>query len=242
MCGRYTLRRIDLIRAALGAVPAPPFDEFTERPRFNVAPSQLIPLVRIDSQGRRVLDLARWGFIPAWAKSLPRLKPINARAENLARGAMFRSALGRRRCLIPADGFYEWKAHPGQRAKQPYFIRFKDDRPFAFAGLFERWTAPDADQPLQTCAIITTAPNELLKPLHDRMPAIVRPEDYARWLDPETPAETACEILQPHRPDEMEAYPVDARVNRATEDGAGLVERKSDETLGFNDEIRMHLR
>jgi putative SOS response-associated peptidase YedK len=204
-------------------MPTLPFEEFSERARINIAPSQLIPVVRINSQGHRVLELARWGFIPYWAKSLPKLQPINARAETLGAGGLFRAAFERRRCLIPADGFYEWKAGE-TRVKQPYFFHYKDDRPFAFAGLWERWKpAPDA-QPLETCTIITTQPNDLLKPIHNRMPAIVHPKDYARWLDPNIPSEAVRDLLRPCPIDDWETFAVSTRVNRATEDGPDLLD------------------
>ncbi len=224
MCGRYTLRRVNLVRAALDAMPVFPFEEFSEHVRFNIAPSQMVALARVNHQGQRVLDLARWGLIPSWAKTLPKLQPINARAETLSTGGMFRNAFERRRCLIPADGFYEWKA-ADKRTKQPFFIHFKDDRPFAFAGLWERWKPGPDTEPIQSCTIITTSPNDVLKPIHNRMPAIVRPKDYARWLDPDTPGSAVRELLEPIPAAEMEAYPVNTRVNRPANDGPDLIER-----------------
>ena len=227
MCGRYTLRRVDLIRAALDALQMFPFEEFSERGRFNVAPSQMIPLARVDREGRRVLNLARWGLIPSWVKSMPKVQPINARAETLESSGMFRNAFEQRRCLIPADGFYEWKASGAKsekRPKKPYFIRFRDDRTFAFAGLWEKWKPEAEAETIESCTIITTTPNELMKGIHDRMPAIVRPEDYARWLDPKTPASEVRDVLEPIGDEEMTAHAVSARVNRAGNDGADLVE------------------
>lgn len=224
MCGRYTLRRINLIFTWLDAMPTLPFEEFSERPRFNIAPSQMIPVARLDQQGQRVLDVARWGFIPYGSKSLPRYQPCNARDDRLKKG-MFRAALERRRCLIPADGFYEWKAEGKKQPKQPYFFHFKDDRAFAFAGLWERWKPGEPSEGIETCALITTEPNDLVKPIHDRMPAIIRPEDYARWLDPKTPLEDALLLLRPYPAQEMEAFPIGLSVNRPENDGPRVLDR-----------------
>jgi len=225
MCGRYTLRRVSLARAVLEATPTFPFEEFSEQVRYNVAPSQLVPVARMDEQGKRVLDLARWGFIPAWAKSPPKFQPINARAETLATSGMFRTAFDRRRCLIPADGFYEWKADAGKKSKQPYFIHFTDDRPFAFAGLWERWKADEKAEPVETCTIVTTTPNHFMEPIHNRMPAIIQPADFERWLDPKVSGTAVRDLLAPIEADDLEAYPVETRVNRPTNDGPALIER-----------------
>ena len=226
MCGRFTLRRINLIRAAVDAVPLLPFEEFSERPRFNVAPSQMIPLVRLDKDGKRVLDIARWGLIPSWSKSLPKIRPINARADTLATSPMFRKGFDSRRCLIPADGFYEWKASPEKKAKQPYFIHYKDDRLFTFAGLWERWHSDEDDKVIETCTIITTKPNAVLEPIHNRMPVIIRPEDRQRWLDANTPGKAVSDLLEPTDPQEMEAYAISPAVNRPANDGPELVKPK----------------
>src|SRR5688572_1658672 len=138
MCGRYTLRRIDLIRGGFDARLLPAFEELTERPRFNIAPSQMIPVVRLNAQGERVIDAVRWGLIPSWTKGKPKQQPINARGETVATSAMFRQAFERRRCLVPADGFYEWRKLDTE-TKQPMYVRRKDEDLFAFAGLWERW-------------------------------------------------------------------------------------------------------
>jgi putative SOS response-associated peptidase YedK len=223
MCGRYSLRRVDIGAAALEATPSFDFEEFSEQARFNVAPSQIIPLARINSRGQRVLDLARWGLIPAWCKTIPKLQPINARAETLATSGMFRNVFERRRCLIPTDGFYEWKPI-GKKTKQPYFIHFKDDRIFAFAGLWDIWRADDETEPIETCTIITTSPNDLVKPIHNRMPAIVDAKDYARWLDPHIAGSAVADVLRPFPADAMEAVPVSTRVNSAASEGPALIE------------------
>jgi putative SOS response-associated peptidase YedK len=215
MCGRYTLRRIDALR--LGVQLTPQFEEFTERPRFNVAPSQSMPIVRMAGDHRE-LAVAKWGFVPWWAKEQAKLKPINAKCETAASGRMFREAFARRRCLIPADGFYEWKG--SKPPKQPYFIHMKDDHPFCFAGLWERWKPPDAE-PVDTFTILTTAPNELTAAIHNRMPLILHERDYERWLSGDAPTD----LLKPFDAAAMEGYPVSSRVNMPKNDSADLVER-----------------
>ncbi len=226
MSGRYTLRRLDLVRAALDATPyLPAFEEFDQRrivPRFNIAPSQHVAIVRISGEGKRVLDLAEWGLIPSWTKEKPRTRPINARAETVATSGMFRHAFAHRRCLIPADGFYEW--HGSKPPRQPYFIHRKDDGIFAFAGLWERWKPQPDAEPIETCTIITTTANELMKPIHDRMPVIIEPADYGRWLDPKVPASEIGDLLKPSSPDDLQATAISSRVNNVKNDGAELLE------------------
>jgi putative SOS response-associated peptidase YedK len=178
MCGRYTL-----------TTPAPKLAEHFQldtvpnlTPRYNIAPTQLVAIVRAVPPGKRELTLARWGLVPSWAADVKignRL--LNARAETVADKPAFRNAFRGRRCLIPADGFYEWQPLAG-RKKQPYHIRLKDAEPFALAGLWERWTSPDGS-PLESCTILTTEANDLARPIHDRMPVILPPEAYDLWLD-----------------------------------------------------------
>jgi putative SOS response-associated peptidase YedK len=216
MCGRYTLRRIDTRR--LGVELTPGFEEFTERPRFNVAPSQSMPIVRMIGDHRE-LALAKWGFVPWWAKEQAKLKPINAKCETAASGRMFREAFTRRRCLIPADGFYEWKG--SKPPKQPYFIHMKDDSSFAFAGLWERWKPPDGRGAVDTFTILTTAPNELTAPIHNRMPFILQERDYERWLSGDAPTD----LLKPYDAAAMEAFPVGVKVNTPKNDSPDLVGR-----------------
>jgi putative SOS response-associated peptidase YedK len=217
MCGRYTLRKIDLSRAGFDAVPEPGFDEFTERPRFNVAPSQDIAVVRINKDGGRSVGPVRWGLIPHWAKGMPKAQPIDARAETVTTSGMFRQAFVRRRCLVPADGFYEWQKLDAE-AKQPMFVRFPDDRPFAFAGLWERWRPDEGTEPVDTCTIITTTPNLLVASIHDRMPVILRPEDYGPWLDRDADPQEAAKLMRPYPDGELEAVPVDRLVNSPKND------------------------
>lgn len=240
MCGRYTLRRIELIQRAIDAVPLPAFEEFAEQvpPLFNIAPTQFIPIVRLNSDGRRVLDVARWGLVPSWAKD-PAIgnRMINARAETAPEKPAFRDAFRRRRCLIPADGFYEWQQQqqrrrtPADAAKVPHFIRMKNERVFFFAGLWERWKDHDDEQQqqhppaaLETCTILTTSPNELMAPIHDRMPVIIAQADFELWLDPGSKAEAVEQLLRPFPASDMEAFPVSTRVNNPRNDGPELLD------------------
>jgi len=222
MCGRYTLRRSEIARAVFESLSTSLFDEFTERPRFNIAPSQNVPLVRLNANGERIIGLAKWGLIPSWVKDSPKTKPINARAETIATSGMFRQAFARRRCLIPADGFYEWNG--ATPPKQPYFIKMKDDHLFAFAGLWERWKSEGDSEPVDTFTIITTAPNDLMKTIHDRMPAILRPADYAAWLDRETPLDAAINLIHSYDSAEMQANAVASLVNSPKNDSPLCVE------------------
>lgn len=227
MCGRYTLRRIDANRLGV-AYPTPLFEEFTERPRFNVAPSQKVPIVRAagDSDGDgndgRVLALAAWGFVPAWAKEPPKVRPINARSETAATNGLFRKSMARRRCLIPADGFYEWRRDGD--AKTPLYIHRACGEPYAFAGLWDRWDPEPGDDPAETCAILTASANDLMRPIHHRLPLVVPESAYDCWLDPDAPARDVAELLAPWSPDGWEAYPVSRRVNNPRNDSADLVE------------------
>jgi putative SOS response-associated peptidase YedK len=223
VCARYTLRRLDIAQAVFAAFPPPGYEEFSERARFNVAPRQMVPIVRTASDGRRVLDLAEWGLMPAWAMEL-KARPVNARAETVATNRMFRQALDRRRCLIPADGFYEWNG--AKPPRQPYFIHLKDDGIFAFAGLWEQWRSPTNDEPLETCTIITTTPNDLMRPIHDRMPVILDRPDYDQWLDRNAGGADVANLLRPFPAASMEAYSVSTAVNSVKNDGPKLVQRK----------------
>jgi putative SOS response-associated peptidase YedK len=196
-------------------------------PRYNIAPTQEILTVRADRQsGRRTAAMMRWGLIPAWTKEPVSGPPmINARAETLAEKPTFRTAFRTRRCLIPADGFYEWQKPPGggRGKKQPYYIHRPDHAPFAFAGLWESWNSkPTPDQPpltIESCTIVTTAANKALSDLHDRMPVILAPGDYLAWLDPSPQDPAALQhLLQPAGKDEFVAEPVGTHVNRVVND------------------------
>jgi len=210
MCGRFTLTvdSADLKEA---------FAEYTFpsmfAPRYNIAPSQ--PILAIPNDGRNTADFFAWGLIPMWAKD-PSIgnRLINARGETVAEKPSFRGSFKYKRCLILADGFYEWKAAAGKRTKTPYFIHMADRKPFAFAGLWDSWESPDGSS-IKTCAIITTEPNELMASIHDRMPVILRPRDYIKWLDttPQTP-ERLLPLIKPFPAEAMSAYPVSTLVNK----------------------------
>ncbi len=218
MCGRYELHTHPAVLALAFGLAYPP----QIRPRYNIAPMQDVPVVRATRNGERELAQVRWGLVPRWAKD-PSIgaRMINARAETVTTKAAYRTAVRWHRCLIPADGFYEWTAVPGA-GKRPLHVGMKDGAPFAFAGLTERWLTPQGDA-LDTCTIITTQANALLSPLHDRMPAILSPDDYARWLD--TDVEDIADLLVPYPAEAMHSYPVSTRVNAVKNDDASLIER-----------------
>lgn len=224
MCGRFTLtlsvRQLELAFPWL-SIP-------TELgPRYNIAPTQAVAVVPND--GKNQLDLFRWGLIPFWAKD-PGIgnRMINARSETLAEKPSFRTAFRRRRCLVLADGFFEWRSDTGNRTKTPIYIRLKSGAPFAFAGLWESWHSPDGSV-LPSCTIITIRPNELLAPIHNRMPVILSPEDYQLWLSPEEHSpDQLGPLLKSFPADEMTAYPVSRLVNNPRYDSADCVIPVSD--------------
>ena len=192
MCGRYSLTTPVEGIARLFAFDARP----NLAARYNIAPTQPVPVLRDDLAGRRELALVRWGLVPSWAKDVAAGAPlINARAETVAQKPAFRSAFKRRRCLIPADGFYEWRAWP-DGPKQPYRIAMADDTVFAFAGIWEHWEAEDGSV-LQTCAIITTEANDWMVRIHDRQPVILPERFYSDWLDPQQSWDDVSEMLSP---------------------------------------------
>ena len=215
MCGRYVIKT--LTQAIIDAFEAvlPPMPELF--PRYNVAPSQPVPVVRTAADGRRHLDMLRWGLIPSWAKDAKaQPQPINVRAETVEHRPMFRAPFQRRRCLMAADGFYEWQP-TGPKAKRPFYIHRKDDAPFAFAAIWDTWDKGGGS--IESCALLTTTPNDLMKPIHGRMPVILRREDYARWLDPQTPRSELVSLLVPFANDALDAYPVSTAVNSPPNDG-----------------------
>lgn len=248
MCGRFTLRApASIIAEQFSLLEAPMLES-----RFNIAPSQPVPVVLMmplaDSEGGqshfrghnpsaegqipaaakigtvpRQLAMLRWGLIPSWAKD-PAIgyRMINARSETIADKPAFRAALRRRRCLVVADGFYEWQRV--EKRRQPWFIRMHDDRPFGFAGLWEAWEGPDHSA-IESCTILTTDANDLVRPIHDRMPVIIDPADYDRWLDPAiTDPAPLLPLLRPYPSDRMTAYPVSTHVNSPTREDAQCVE------------------
>ena len=221
MCGRYTITvTIEELMARFMAEDATvPF----HRPRYNVAPTQLVPVVIHDGTRNR-LGMLKWGLVPPWAED-ERIgaRMINARAETLEERPAFRRAFRFKRCILPADGFYEWK-RDGKR-KRPLRIVLRDGGVFGMAGLYETWTGPDGRK-VHTCAVVTTAPNRLMADIHDRMPVILRREDEALWLDRNVQdPERLRPLLQPYPAEEMEAYEVDPRVGNVAFDDPGLIRR-----------------
>ncbi len=190
-------------------------------PRYNVAPTQNTAVVLNETPG--TLSIAQWGLIPSWAKD-PSIgtKMINARAETLEEKPSFRTAFKKRRCLVLADGFYEWRKEPDGKTKTPLYITLEAHRPFAMAGLWELWTSQQGEQH-RTFTIVTTAPNDLMAPIHNRMPVILPPEDIADWLDDSTPALALTAMLKPLASIGMKAYPVSRRVNFPANDDASLI-------------------
>jgi putative SOS response-associated peptidase YedK len=221
MCGRYAVTSApEAIRALFGYPEQPNFP-----PRYNIAPTQPIAIVRL-VDGKRQFALVRWGLLPPWVKDPKNFSLlINARGESLNDKPAFSAAVKRRRCLVPADGFYEWKA--GKAGKQPYFVRAKSGGPIAFAGLWETWMGPNGEE-LETAAIVTTRSNRTLGGIHDRMPAIVPPDAFNLWLDcAHVDVETAMTLVAPAPDAVLEAYEVSTAVNRTANDNPKLVERSS---------------
>lgn len=224
MCGRYTLiANAEAIRLLFELLP---FDERLVTPRYNIAPTQPIAVVRQGPKGRELVPV-RWGLIPWWAKdpkSLPLM--INARAEQVSEKPAFRDAFKYRRCLVPASGFYEWQAR-GKGAKQPFLaspgeIRPGDKNLIAFAGLWETWHGPDGSE-IDTAAIVTTDANERLRAVHDRMPVVLDRRDFQAWLSPATQASEASALLRPAPESLFELLPVSRRVNSVDNDDSGLI-------------------
>jgi putative SOS response-associated peptidase YedK len=212
MCRRFLLFSDGATRAGLFDLAG--FPELA--PRNNVAPTQPVAAVRAGESGRECVRL-RWGLVPPWSRDTKQA-PINARAETAADKPMFRAALRRRRCLIPANGFYEWLALAGEKRKQPYCFRARDEKPFAFAGPWERWEEPEG--PVESCAVLTTTANELVQPVHDRMPVSVPRQRWVAWLDPQAQGAAAVvPLLRPYPADALRAYPVWELVNNPRNEG-----------------------
>lgn len=214
MCGRFTQTASPEVIAQQFNITNPPL--FT--PRYNIAPSQPIVALRIDPDTTtRKLVMLRWGLIPSWAKD-PKIgnQCINAKSETVAEKPSFRSAFKKRRCLVITTGFYEWQVQG--HAKQPMWIGLKSRRPFAFAGLWEQWHPQEGDA-IETCTIITTEPNALMVPIHNRMPVILAPSSYDQWLDPAFQnIEMLNGLLRPYSSEELTAYPVSTLVNNPRHD------------------------
>jgi putative SOS response-associated peptidase YedK len=215
MCGRFTLT-VDpeelMERFHLDAAEAP------SSPRYNIAPTQDVAVILSESPSR--LSVATWGLIPNWAKD-PGIgaQMINARGETLPEKPSFRSAFKKRRCLVLADGFYEWRREADGKTKTPMLMRLKDGEVFAFAGLYELWKTPEG-QDLRSCTIVTCEPNELMQTIHNRMPVILPRDAEAEWLDVNTPALALMAMLRPYRAEDMTAFAVSKRVNNPAYDDA----------------------
>jgi putative SOS response-associated peptidase YedK len=224
MCGRFTLT------TSLGAVALrfgvrTSLEEAGDAPRYNIAPTQTV--IVIGDDGQRYLTRMRWGLIPSWAKD-PAIgnRMINARAETVATKRAFRAALRKRRCLVVADGFYEWQQRG--RGKQPFRIMLRSGEPFGFAGLWENWLSPEGEE-IQSCTIITTEANDLLRPIHDRMPVILTREAEVVWLDSAIQEPTQLlPLLKPYPAEGMELYPVSTRVNNPAHDGPECIKPARD--------------
>lgn len=236
MCGRYSLTSpIEALRQLFIFPELPNLP-----PRANVAPSQEVPAVRIETRSDeggagdgaedsgRHLAMLRWGLVPGWAKDIKiGYKMINARAETVASNGAFRTAFQQRRCLILADGFYEWRSEDrgGKKpVKQPYRVTLADAAPFAFAGLWEHWKNPETGEPLESCTIITTEANATLAPVHHRMPVILPNEAHAAWLDPASPGADLQRLLAPYPADGVTVFPVSMAVNSVKNDDPSLTE------------------
>lgn len=220
MCGRFTL----ITPAEALAEQFQLFEIPSLAPRYNIAPTQPVAAVRrVPGDGQRELVLLRWGLVPFWAKD-PGIgaRMINARSETVAERPAFRAAFRRRRCLVLADGFYEWRRL--ERGKQPFYVRLRDERPFAFAGLWEHWEGPD-EAAIDSCTLLTTEPNDLIRSVHSRMPVILAPKDYDLWLDPGLQkAELLRPLLRPYPSEGMLAYPISTWVNKPKNDSPRCIE------------------
>jgi putative SOS response-associated peptidase YedK len=213
MCGRFSLNLTGKELAEAFQLKTTP----AVAPRYNIAPTQPVATVTATLENPEPqFQLLRWGLIPSWAKD-PAIgnRLINARAETVSEKPSFRAAFKRRRCLVLADGFYEWQRQANRKTKQPYYFFLKEHQPFAFAGLWEHWTDPDSGGELQTCTLLTTDANDLMEPIHNRMPVILAPEHYDPWLDPGhyNPGELQA-MLKPFNSDAMDCYAVSTLVNK----------------------------
>ena len=237
MCGRYG-RRGDKQRIAewMQTHDTNVFEEVDETPiapSYNVAPQSFQPVVRLNpDSGKRELIVMRWGLVPFWSKDgKAPFSTINAKSESVETSPAFREAWRRRRCLVPADWFYEWQ-RLDEKNKQPFAISQKDDAMFAFAGLWDSWKDKSTGQKLRTFTILTTDPNELMEPIHNRMPVILHPRDYDRWLASTAPALLPIDLLRPYPAEEMKAWKVSKAVGNTRNDNPSLIERLQIEESG----------
>ncbi len=223
MCGRYARKSAQELLAEWFEID---LEQMRWAPTWNAAPQSFQPVVRLGSEsGRREAALLRWGLVPSWAKDARiGLNTINARAEEVESKPAFRSALKKRRCLVPADAFYEWQL-TGAKTRRPFAIVLQSGEPYAFAGLWESWQPPHG-APLESFTIITTAPNSLIEPIHNRMPVIVAPNEYERWLDPTAPP--PLDLLRPYPAGEMLSWPVSERVGNVRYNAPELLDELHD--------------
>lgn len=225
MCGRFTRRATRRHVADHFGIDVEDVPEFVES--WNIAPNSFQPVIRLDREGLREVALMRWGLVPFWAANdKSGFSTINAKAEEVATKPMWREAFRRRRCLVPADAFYEWQKLDAKN-KQPWAIALKDDGLYSFAGLWERWT-PRGGLPLETFAIITTDPNEVVEPLHNRMPVILEPKDYSRWLDTSDADQLPLDLLRPFPAEKMQAWAVNRAVGNTRNDRPDLMDPMSE--------------
>ena len=220
MCGRYAFYSpAEAVRRVFAVGEIPELE-----PRYNIAPTQHVPVVRAGEEGARSLAMLHWGLVPKWAKERAIAnRMINARSETLAEKPAFRDAYRKRRCLVLTDGWYEWQAGPG--GKQPWFVRTRDARPFAFAGLWERWKDPGDGSMLESCTIVTTDASPSIRKIHDRMPVVLAESDWDRWLDTAfSDTDTLSELLKPYEPKSLEFWQVGRDVNAPRNQGPGLIE------------------
>lgn len=225
MCGRFARRSTQKLIANWFGVPVEELPVFG--PTYNAAPQSFQPILRLsrDTAAREIV-LARWGLVPYWAKDVKvGYSTINARAEELLSKPVFREAFKKRRCLVPADAFYEWQRIDA-KTKHPFAIALRSGEPYAFAGLWERWK-PKEGPPLESFTIVTTDPNQVVESLHDRMPVILEPRDYERWLDPANPEQPPVDLLRPYPAEKMRAWQVDDRVGNVRNDDAALLDEAS---------------
>jgi putative SOS response-associated peptidase YedK len=222
-CGRFARRSTQQVLADWFGVELEDMPWFA--PSYNVAPQSTQPVVRLNrDSGRREFALLRWGLVPFWAKDAkPAYTTINARAEEAATKPAYREALKRRRCLVPADAFYEWQRLDA-KTKHPFAIALKSGEPYALAGLWERWQ-PKAGEALETFTVLTTDPNEIMEPIHNRMPVILEPQDYNRWLDCEDPARPPLDLMRPFPAEKMISWPVSDRVGNVRNNEPALLEQ-----------------
>jgi putative SOS response-associated peptidase YedK len=219
MCGRFTQRQPTAkLGKEFGVEEVPEVEA-----RYNIAPTQEVLGVYESPDGRE-MTFYKWGLIPSWAKDTSMgTRLINARSETVTEKPAFRQAFKQRRCIIPTDGFYEWQRTEAR--KQPFFFRMHDERPFGFAGLWEHWEG-EGDQIINSCTILTTEANEVLRPVHDRMPVILHPEDYELWLDTDVrKLDLVKEVMKPYPAREMVGYPVSISINSPRSQGAELIKR-----------------